>query len=91
MTGGRTPYVSSTGVRVAAARAAVVLRVAAARVELSAAEVREMMGSVAPHTRLSIVKVLEMMAAITITPDTEMEFRMWNLARMEMWVAVSVG
>ena len=90
MTGGRTPYVSSTGVR-AAARAAVVLRLAAARVELSAAEVREMMGSVAPHTRLSMVKVLEMMAAITITPDTEMEFRMWNLARMEMWVAVSVG
>ena len=58
---------------------------------LKSLELNEMSGDTGFQTRESIVKELLMMAAITMTPDTVIELMMWNLARMVMWVADSVG
>ena len=60
-------------------------------VVLKSLELNEMSGDTGFQTRESIVNELLMMAAMTMTPDMVVELMMWNLARMVMWVADSVG
>ena len=60
-------------------------------VVLKSLELNEMSGDTGFQTRESIVNELLMMAAMTMTPDMVIELMMWNLARMVMWVADSVG